>query len=194
MNPALFHLESNKVILRGFVNSDTAHLLKWYNDPEILRLTAETEPLSQENARAFLKTIKTDKNRIWFMILDKATDKPIGECGLLRIFRPWKTADLTMVIGEKRYWGKGHSHDAMRLLLDFTFASLKLHRLSVGVLETNERAIRFYKRFGFREEGRQRHGFLSDGKYADFVMMSLLEGEYQSTAGTRTQASSGQEI
>ena len=179
MNPALFHLASGKVILRGFVNSDIPHLIKWYNDPEILNLTAETEPLSQEKARAFLRTIKTDKNRIWFMILDNATKTPIGECGLLRIFRQWKTADLTMVIGEKRYWGKGHSHDAMRLLLDFAFTNLKLHRLSVGVLETNGRAIRFYKWFGFREEGRQLDGYLSDGKYADFVMMSMIEDKHR---------------
>jgi len=176
MNSAKFYLETPKVILRGLDLSDLDHLVKWSADPEIRHLTAETQPLTRKTAADFLKTVKTDQNRVWFMILDKATGKPIGECGLLKIFHPWKTADLTMIIGEKEFWGKGHSDEAMGLLLDFAFNSLKLHRLSVGVLETNERAIRFYERFGFKEEGRQRDGYLSNGKYHDFVMMSLLGG------------------
>jgi len=178
MNPALFQFEGQKVILRGLAPTDLEHLIKWSKDPEIRRLTAETEPLTPETARQFLKTIKTDKNRIWFMILDKATLKPIGECGLLRIFKPWKTADLTMIIAEKGYWGKGASIEAMSLLVDFAFKDLALHRLAVGVVEFNTRAIEFYKKFGFREEGRQRDGYLLDDGYHDFVMMSMLVEDY----------------
>ena len=169
-------LDGPKILLRAPAEADIGHFVKWSNDPELRRLTAETAPMSVAEAKAFIDKVRNDADRRWFIIVDKRTGNPIGECGLLRIFWPWKTADLTMIIGQKEFWGKGHSDEAMGFLLDLAFNSLKLHRLSVGVLETNERAIRFYKRFGFKEEGRQRDGYLSNGKYHDFVMMSLLGG------------------
>jgi len=64
------------------------------------------------------------------------------------------------------------------MLLEYAFGKLRLHRVAVGVVDFNERAIKFYKRFGFREEGRQRDGYLLDNRYYDFVMMSLLDEEY----------------
>ena len=145
-----YQLEGPNVLLRPLVQSDVDQLVKWSNDPEIRRLIAETEPLTPKKARDLLKGIRTDPSRLWFMIIDKKTRRPVGECGLLRIFRPWKTADLTMIIAEKDHWGKGISGEAMRLLLVIAFRNLKLHRLSIGVLDFNKRALRFYKRFGFR--------------------------------------------
>ncbi len=171
-------LESPKISLRTPVKSDIGSFVKWSNDPELRRLTAETAPMSDAEAKAFIDKVRNDADRRWFTIVDKKTGNPIGECGLLRIFRPWKTADLTMIIGEKDHWGKGYASEAMELLLDLAFKDLGLHRLAVGVLENNARAIRFYRRFGFIEEGRQRSGYLADGEYSDFVMMSLLEHEY----------------
>ena len=66
---------------------------------------------------------------------------------------------------------------AARLLVDRAFSGLGLHRLSVGVVDFNEGALRFWERLGFRREGVQRDGYLVDGAFHDFVMMSLLEGE-----------------
>ena len=171
-------LAGPRVVLRAPKPSDLRQLVKWSSDPEIRALTAETEPLTRETAPGYLRAIRKDTNRIWYMIVDRQTGKPIGECGLLRLFWPWKTADLTMIIGEKEYWGRGFADEAMGLLLKFSFADLGLHRLAVGVLETNDRALKFYMRHGFREEGRQRDGYLAGGRYRDFLMLSLLEEEY----------------
>ena len=173
------NLESPNVLLRAIMPSDAEYIVKWAADSEIRRLTAETEPLTLEKARDFIDMVRADESRLWFMIIDKKTQKPIGECGLLRIFRPWNTADLSMIIAEKSQWGKGAAGEAMRILLDIAFNSLRLHRLSIGVLDYNVRALRFYRRFGFREEGRQLDGYFSDGAHHDFIMMSLLEGQYR---------------
>ncbi|WP_172196316.1 GNAT family N-acetyltransferase [Saccharibacillus qingshengii] len=57
--------------------------------------------------------------------------------------------------------------------------SVKLHTLRRGVkklrlrvLSTNEDAIRFYKRCGFREEGRLAREYVIEGQYVDDVLMS----------------------
>jgi len=170
-------LTGSKVVLRAPEPSDLPFLVTWSSDPEIRALTAETEPLTRRTAPGYLRTVRKDRNRLWYVIVDRETGRPVGECGLLRIFWPWKTADLTMIIGEKEYWGRGFADEAMGLLLELAFTDLGLHRLAVGVLETNGRALKFYSRHGFREEGRQREGHFRKGRYHDFVMMSLLKGD-----------------
>ena len=66
--------------------------------------------------------------------------------------------------------------------MDYAFGSLNFHRLAIGVIDINERALRFYEKAGFRKEGVQRDGYYYNHKYHDFVMMSILEDEYRISA------------
>jgi RimJ/RimL family protein N-acetyltransferase len=48
----------------------------------------------------------------------------------------------------------------------------------------NDRARHVYESFGFREEGIMRDAIYRDGTYHSLVLMSLLDGEYQSRASS----------
>jgi RimJ/RimL family protein N-acetyltransferase len=87
---------------------------------------------------------------------------------------------MTVIVGERDRRGNGHGSEAGRLLLDLAFNYLGLHRVAIGVVGFNERALSFWRRLGFREEGRQRDGYFHDGAFHDFVMMSVLEEEWRS--------------
>lgn len=76
-------------------------------------------------------------------------------------------------------WGKGYGTEAGHLLLDYAFERLGFHRISIGVVGFNERALRFWQNLGFKREGVQRDGYYCDGKYSDFIMMSILEDEFK---------------
>ena len=49
------------------------------------------------------------------------------------------------------------------LALDHAFGPLRLHRVSLRVLASNERAVKCYRACGFAEEGREREAALSTG-------------------------------
>jgi RimJ/RimL family protein N-acetyltransferase len=83
-----------------------------------------------------------------------------------------------MIIGEKDTWGKGYGVETGRLLLNHVFTKLKLHRISVGVVGFNDRAIRYWENLGFKKEGIERDAYYCDGKYDDFIMMGILENEF----------------
>ena len=103
----------------------------------------------------------------------------IGDAGLLRIFHSWHTTDMGVVIGEKDMWGKGYGTEAGRRLLQFAFDKLGFHRVAVGVVGFNTRALRFWTGLGFQQEGIARESHYCDGQYSDFIMMSILEDEYR---------------
>ncbi len=92
---------------------------------------------------------------------------------------PWRTTDFTLEIWDQQYWGQGYGKEVAALMFEYGFDYLNFHRLAIGVVEKNERAMKFWKSIGFQEEGRQIEGFFSAGVYSDFIMMYLLENKYR---------------
>lgn len=178
-NNAPVFLSGRLVYLRPLEKADCAQLRPWMNDPEIRGLTGEAMPTSQVGVEAWFDRIQNDSARVWFVIVTCENHQVIGEAGLLRMFYPWRTTDLSIILGDKAAWGKGYGSEAIILLLDYAFGYLNFHRVSIGVVGSNERALRFYEKIGFKREGIQRDGYYYNHQYQDFVMMSLLEDEFR---------------
>jgi diamine N-acetyltransferase len=186
-------LIGERVYLRPLEASDLAILRQWANDPDIRALTGEVLPMSQAGADEFLERVRTERDRVWLVVVVKETGQVIGEAGLLRMFHAWRTTDLTLIVGDKAAQGRGYGTEAIVLLLDYAFGHLNFHRVAVGVVGFNDRALRFYEKVGFRREGIQRDGYYWQHRYHDFVMMSLLEDEFRAVVRRREVAQGGAE-
>jgi RimJ/RimL family protein N-acetyltransferase len=172
-------LTGRRVCLRPLVKEDLVYLRKWSRDAEIRGLIGEVASMSKTDSEKFLEKVRADTERAWFMVVVKENDKVIGEAGLLRMDRAWLTTDVSVIVGEKTEWGKGYGTETIALLLNYAFRHLKFHRVAVGVVGFNERALRFWEKVGFMKEGIQRDGYYYDGKYYDFIMMSILDDEFR---------------
>jgi RimJ/RimL family protein N-acetyltransferase len=172
-------LTGKRVYLRPLAKEDSVYLRKWSDDAEIRGLIGEVTSMSQADCKKFLEEVCADNSREWFVVVIKKNDRVIGEAGLLRMFPAWRTTDVSVIIGEKEEWGKGYGTETILLLLDYAFRHLDFHRVAIGVVGFNERALRFWEKVGFRREGIQRDGYYYDDKYYDFVTMSILEDEFR---------------
>ena len=172
-------LEGDRVYLRPLEKIDLPLLQIWANDAELRGQTGEVMPSSQAGMEDFYEKVRTDTSRVWFVIVLKENERMIGEAGLLRMFPAWRTTDLSIIIGDKEAWAQGYGVEAILLLLDYAFGYLNMHRVALGVVGFNERALRFYEKVGFQREGIQRDGYYHDHRYHDFVMMSILEDEFR---------------
>jgi len=172
-------LTGRRVYLRPFSRDDLPYIQKWSNDAELRRLIGEVVPMSRAETEKWYRELLGDKDRIWFAIALKRGGRVIGEAGLLRMFRPWRNTDMTIIIGEKDAWGKGYGTEVGHLLLDYAFGQLGFHRISIGVVGFNKRALKFWESLGFKKEGVERDEYCYDNEYSDGVMMSILEDEYK---------------
>ncbi len=180
-------LIGERVYLRPLEKEDFNLLYVWSNDPEIRGLTGEVLPTYQETVAEFQARLRTDVSRAWFGVVVKEDDRLIGEAGLLRMFPAWRTTDLSLILGDRAAWRKGYGSEAMELLLDYAFGYLNFHRVAIGVVGSNERALKFYEKVGFKREGIQRDGYFYDHRYQDFVMMSILENEFRAERKRRPE-------
>ncbi len=175
-------LAGERVYLRPFEKKDLAYVYQWANDPEVRGLTAEVTPMTQSGLEKFWEKVANEPDRIWLTVCLKDGDRPIGEVGLLRMFPAWRTTDLSIILGDKSAWRQGYGTEAIYLLLDYAFGYLNYHRVSLGVVSFNERALHFYEKIGFKREGVQRDGYFYNHRYYDFIMLSILEDEYRAIA------------
>jgi RimJ/RimL family protein N-acetyltransferase len=155
---------------------------KWKRNSEYLRLLdtdygfllsakrikeSITKELEKENPNGFFFTIRTLEN-----------DHLIGFVDLMDI--NWNHGDCWVGIGlgASDYWGKGYGTDAMKVILNYAFSELNLHRVTLGVFSYNKRAIRSYEKAGFNFEGIERSAIQRDGSRSDVIIMGILRDEW----------------
>jgi RimJ/RimL family protein N-acetyltransferase len=187
INAPVFHakpmLLGERVGLRPLETQDAYPLLKWFNDQRVLEdLGAEHIffCVSLEEEQIIVERMLRDVHAQWFIIMKLQELEPIGIIGLANMDEKNASAEMRLVIGEVKEWGKGMGEEAVRLLLDYAFNSRNIHRIWLRVAEYNERAIRLYDKCGFVEEGRSRHDHYHKGKWQDALRMSLIDSEWRS--------------
>ena len=166
----------DRVILRALREGDAAFFARWYNEPEVMFECGFHQPTTLE---AEIKRIRApeDADMDWYAVTD-LSGRLIGEAGLLRMWPHWRCTDMSMIIPDPDDQGKGYGSEAGRLMLDRAFRHYNVNRVSVGVVELNRQAVRYWERLGFIKEGIQEQGYFHDGAYSDFVMMRILRSEY----------------
>ena len=149
---------------------------KWESDLALSVLTGDpTRPLTPEAIEAdYERATKSGPERASFAIYARATLRPIGTAGLRDVNYAHGTAELGMGIGEADCWGKGYGTEATRLLLDYAFDALGLRNVLLTTFSYNERAIRAYRRAGFKEIGRRRQAHRIGQQSYDEVFMDCL--------------------
>ena len=160
---------------------DAAKWAEWFNDLAVtlpLGDEAYTPSTSESEREAIAGIIKNKAHT--FNIVDLKAEVLLGRCLLFNVDHVNRSAMVGILIGEKSYWNQGYGHEAMQLLLDYGFNLLNLHSIMLGVFSFNERAIRSYRRVGFKEIGRRRQARIVGGRKFDVIFMDILAEEFES--------------
>jgi RimJ/RimL family protein N-acetyltransferase len=178
-------LRGEKVALRAVERDDLAWIWELRNDEaiEVLAFGPPT-PRSMAEMEAWFERTLADRDSHVFVI--EADGAPVGMCNLRDIDALSRRADLGISLAREQI-GRGYGSDATRVLLEYGFRHLNLHRISLDTLATNERALRAYLACGFVEEGRLRAYGWSQGRYVDSILMGILREEWEARAGTSGQ-------
>jgi RimJ/RimL family protein N-acetyltransferase len=78
----------------------------------------------------------------------------------------------------KNFTNSGLGYKSYKKFIPFLFKKMDLHKISLEVLSTNERAIHLYKKIGFITDGIKRDEIFKNGVWIDSIIMSILSDEY----------------
>ena len=151
------------------------------NDPEVTRyLETGTFPTTVADLEKFYNSISVSRSDVMLAIIDKKSRLHIGNVKLGPISWIHRCATLGIMIGDKECWGKGMGGEATRLMVEYGFYKLNLHRIDLGVFAEHDAAVRCYEKIGFKIEGRMREDLFQGGEYKDRLWMAVLRSEYES--------------
>ncbi len=173
------YLVGQSVYLRPVEIDDATQIQTWHNDPEIRKLAIGGRlPYTKDGEEEDIKNASKSDKAAYLMIVKKSDDKPIGFIRL-DFWSPFHgIVWLSMIIGDKNSWRQGYGSDALRAVLRWLFHELNVHRVELETFATNERALKFFKKIGFKQEGVRRQAHFSEGRYHDVVLFSLLKEEF----------------
>lgn len=161
------------------IEADSARLVQWNRNTEYQRLL-DSDPAFLWSPKSVEEWFAKEENQSLFIIRTIKEDQPIGFVGLDGF--NWVAGDawVGIGIGEPEFWGHGYGTEAMKLILDYGFQELNLHRVSLCVFEYNQRGFKSYLKSGFHEEGRERQWIKREGRYWDMIYMGILRSEWKS--------------
>jgi RimJ/RimL family protein N-acetyltransferase len=172
-------LYGERIRLRAVERDDIRTFHEYVNDPEVTRGLSMYLPMSLADEEKWFGSMRDPNEKPLAIEIRKGkTWKLIGNCGVFGIETANRSAELGIMIGEKKEWDKGYGAEAMTLLLRHGFWTLNLHRLFLRVYADNVRAVRSYEKAGFVLEGRLREAVYKFGRYDDVLIMSVLRSEW----------------
>ncbi len=151
----------------------------WLNDPEVNRyLETRFIPQSLKSIGDYVTHMDGKQDEPFFAICTLNGDEHIGNIKLGPINWRHRYADIALLIGEKRCWGKGYATEAIGLITKFGFEVLNLNKLKAGCYAQNEGSARAFEKCGWSREGLQKEQYFIDGRPTDAILLGMTASEY----------------
>ncbi|KGP91817.1 GNAT family acetyltransferase [Pontibacillus chungwhensis BH030062] len=147
-----------------------------------LQVDGETENLDRVKGEAYINgegfkdIIKTDSeslNNIFLVAEVSGTLVGFSRCEGNTLKRSSHKVEFGVCV-LMDYWGYGIGKNFLKECVSWADAN-NIKKITLNVLETNEKAINLYKKYGFKIEGiLQKDKLLSDGNYYNTLLMGRL--------------------
>jgi len=122
-------------------NNITNEYLNWLNDPIVVKFSKQREEQhTYQTSLKFLNSYIKSQNDIFLAIYLKNENTYIGTM-TINFSDEYKEAELRILIGEKKYWGKGLGKDSWGVMLNSLLAIPGLNKVFAGAVESNAAMI-----------------------------------------------------
>lgn len=169
-------LSGKYVALRALEKDDLPKLMEWRNRPELRKYFRETNEINSMNQEKWFESVNV-KNSInkMFSIIKLDTGELMGACGLCYIDWINRSADFSIYLGyENLYIDDRYAIDAAKLMRDYGFGILNLHRLWAEIYSIDGAKKKFFRELGFTLDGEFRETYWYNNKWHSSLFYSLL--------------------
>jgi RimJ/RimL family protein N-acetyltransferase len=114
---------------------------------------------------------------VCFAIVPHDSDMAIGIFQVRSLEPAFGTAEWGFALASE-FWGTGIFLDGAKLIVDFAFNVLGVHRLEARAALKNGRGNGALRKLGAVQEGVLRRSFVRDGEYLDQALWTILHDEW----------------
>jgi [ribosomal protein S5]-alanine N-acetyltransferase len=175
-------LKGPRVHLRALMEQDlTSVYLQWLNDEEVCRSNSHAIfPNTEQKMKVYFESLKNGTPQVVLAIIHTETGRHIGNVSLQSINWISRSAEFAILLGEKEFWRGGYGEEAAKLIVEYGFNRLNLHRIYCGTFDDNEGMRKLAAKLKMKEEGIRREAVYKSGTYHNVIEFGVLKSEYYS--------------
>ena len=142
---------NDKLYARPITDDDTDMVVGWRNNPRVVNNFLHREKVTREDHINWLRT-KVDTGIVeQFVLIETATERPVGCVYLRDIDREASECEYGVFIGEDDCVGLGYGNAVCEWAVGYARDVLGLKKMILRVLEGNESAYKSYVHAGFTQ-------------------------------------------
>jgi RimJ/RimL family protein N-acetyltransferase len=173
--PGGVFLRGENVTLRTIEEEDLEFLRDTVNDPEVRQGLTTAFPFNAEQEREYFEARISNQEDVHLAIC--ADGELTGTIGLHDFANQAGHCEIGLWLAPE-FHGRGYGTEASRVLTDYAFRELRMHRVQARVLASNEASARIWEKLGFEEEGVHRDEAFTDGEHVDMRYFGVLADEW----------------
>jgi RimJ/RimL family protein N-acetyltransferase len=177
---ALPVLTGRRVTLRELRLSDARSLLAMLSTDEVTRFISPA-PTTVDGFERFIAWTHRERaagTYVCFAIEPEGMTDAVGIFQIRRLEPGFGTAEWGFALGS-HFWGTGVFMDGARLVLEFAFETVNVHRLEARAAVKNGRGNGALAKIGAVREGTLHKSFLRSGEYLDQALWSILREDWR---------------
>ena len=179
---ALPVLSSESITLRELTIADAASLCAMLTTDEVARFISPP-PTTVEGFERFIAWTQREReagNYVCFGIVPHGMEHAIGLFQVRHLEPGFATAEWGFAMGFA-YWGSGMFLEGARIVVDFAFRVLGVHRLEARAAVKNGRGNAALRKAGATQEGLLRRSFVRNGEHLDQALWTILDSDWRAS-------------
>ncbi len=179
-------LHGSAITLRELRPTDATALLASLSSVEVTRLISPPPPTVDgfEKFIAWTTRQRQEGKSFAYGVMLRGSDTAIGLFQVRSITPGFDVAEWGFALGAE-FWGTGIFMDAARLVLDFSFDCLGIHRMEAKAAVRNGRGNGALQKLGMVQEAVLRRSFLRNGVYLDQACWALMADTWRELTSAR---------
>lgn len=167
-------IKGEQIYLRPITDEDTEQVVSWRNQKDVVENFIYRKPLSVKEHEQWLRN-KVDVGLVHqFIICMNEDNRAIGSVYLQKFEEEHKKAESGIFIGDTSVRGRGVGTEAVKLLAEYGFRVLGMHKIVARVLAYNKASAKLHEKAGYVQEAYLREELFIEGRYEDLLMFGII--------------------
>ena len=169
-------LSTDTIVLRELRASDAPTLLAMLATEEVGRFIPQPPSTIEgfEQCVAWTHRERAAGRQFCYGVVPRGMEDAIGFFLVRQMEPDFATAEWRFALGSP-YWGTGVFVDSARLVMDFSFGTVGIHRLEARTPVKNGRGNGALRKIGSAQEGVLRRSFQANGEFLDQVLWAVID-------------------
>ena len=157
----------------------TEKYVGWLNDREVVKYSEQRHRSHNiDSCREYLASFRGTSNYFWAII---SKDEALEHIGSITAYVDNNNlvADLGIMIGDKKVWGKGYGTEAWTAVCDYLFMKTKIRKITAGTMALNAGMRSIMRRAGMVPDGARLKQCIYEKTEIDMIYAALFKDVWQ---------------